>query len=270
MDNNLQEAIALIKSGKKKEGGQMLAEIVKKDPRNINAWLWLSSCVNSDPQRIFCLNKVLEIDPNHNVARSALVKLQQPDPPTEKEILGASSESQQSSHNQESSQTKSTTPNVETKKSAFQSKYLTIIGGIGIMIGTVFPWADLVLFSNAQGQAVGLYVSEGDHTYTLAEYSGLSIAPGILTAIIGLAIVFIAIFQHTKSGKANSLVSSLLALATLLMAWTWTIFFAPSCMESLFNPNASCYRNGTGFGYSLSTFSLFLTFIFGLIPNPKN
>ena len=45
MDNNLQQAITLIKSGDKKGGGQLLAEIVKNEPRNINAWLWLSSCV---------------------------------------------------------------------------------------------------------------------------------------------------------------------------------------------------------------------------------
>ncbi len=88
MDDSLQQAIKFIKSGDKKRGGQLLAEIVKKDPHNLNAWLWLSSCVNSDKQRIYCLQKALEIDPNHQVARSALSKLQHREHPSEAEILG--------------------------------------------------------------------------------------------------------------------------------------------------------------------------------------
>ena len=267
MDNNLQEAIALIKSGKKKEGGQMLAEIVKKDPRNINAWLWLSSCVNSDPQRIFCLNKVLEIDPNHDLARSALSKLQQPEPPTEKEILGKPKESQQSVNNPQPKPLESTTPNVEVKKPAFSPKYLTAIGGAGIMIGTVFPWASMVWESVS---VEGILLASN----TLKEYSGFTVAPGILTAIFGLAIVFISVFQQTKPGKANSLISSLLALVTFLMVCFWATVFGESCGDewSLANIHAydtTCYYNGVGIGYGLSMLSLFLTFIFGLIPNPK-
>lgn len=253
MDNNLQEAITLIKSGKKKEGGQILSEIVKKEPRNIDAWLWLTSCVNSNEQRIFCLKKVLEIDPNHNMARSALSKLQQPEQPSEQEILGTSGVSQQPASNTQPRKVASPIPNVPEKKSAFQPKYLTALGGMGIMIGTVFPWAAMV-----SGQ------------YKLDEYSGFTVAPGILTAIVGLAIIFIAIFQHTKPGKANSLISSLFALVTFLMACLWATAFYPICDEAFFNPDATCYRIGTGFGYGLSMFSLFLTFIVGLIPNPKN
>src|SRR5215211_1196292 len=142
MDNNLQQAIALIKAGNKKQGGQMLADIVKSDPRNVNAWLWLSSCVNTDEQRIYCLKKVLAIDSNHKVALSALSKLQQTaELPTEQEIIGEPKEAKQSEINIQSKQVTSATPLVEEKKSAFQPKYLTAVGGMGIMIGAVFPWA---------------------------------------------------------------------------------------------------------------------------------
>jgi hypothetical protein len=77
MDDNLQQAIALIKSGQKKQGGQILAEIVKQQPNNESAWLWLAHCVNTNQQKIYCLNKALEINPQNGAALTAIQKLQE-------------------------------------------------------------------------------------------------------------------------------------------------------------------------------------------------
>jgi hypothetical protein len=254
MENALQQAIALIKSGNKKGGGQILAEIVKKDPRNINAWLWLSSCVNSDPQRIFCLNKVLEIDPNHNVARSALSKLQQPEPPTEQEIFGKSSVSQQPVSDTQPKKLAPTISSTKAKNPTFQPRYLTAFAGVLTLMGTFFPWAALVYY----GEDI------------IERYSGLTQLPGMFTAVIGVATIFISLFMQAKPEKPNSLVSSLLALLTFLMACVWPMAFYESCFEAFFG-NACEYETkiGTGFGYGLSMFSLFLVFVFGLIRNPK-
>lgn len=253
MDTDLRQAITLIKSGDKKGGGQLLAEIVKKDPRNVNAWLWLSSCVNSNEQRIYCLKKVLEIEPNHTVAQSALSKLQQPEP-TEKEILGKPGESRQAVSDTQLKQSMTITPNAKAEKSAFQPKYLTAFAGVLTLMGTFFPWAALVYY----GKDI------------IEKYSGLTQLPGMITAVIGLVIVFTSIFLQTKPGKPNSLVSSLLALVTFLMACVWPMAFYESCFEGLFG-NACEYETkiGTGFGYVLSMFSLFLVFVLGLIHNPK-
>lgn len=254
MDNRLQEGISLVKSGKKKEGGQILAEIVKKDPRNIDAWLWLSSCVNSNEQRIFCLKKVLEVDPNHNIARSALSKLQSPEQPSEQEILGKSSTNPQLANN---TQPRKKTPTVSSQKVSspvFQPRYLTAFAGVLTLMGTFFPWAASVYY----GETI------------LERYSGLSQIPGMLTAVVGVVIIFVSLIMQTKPAKANSLVSSLLALVTFLMACMWPMMFYDTCLEAFFG-QACEYETkiGTGFGYILSMFSLFLTFIFGLIPNPK-
>ncbi len=77
MDVELQKAISLIKSGQKKQGGQILAEIVKQHPNNESAWFLLAGCVNVKQQKIYCLNKALEINPQNNAAIAALQKLQQ-------------------------------------------------------------------------------------------------------------------------------------------------------------------------------------------------
>lgn len=255
MDNKLQDAIELVKSGKKKEGGQILAEMVKKDPRNIDAWLWLSSCVNSNEQRIFCLKKALEVNPHHNIARSALSKLQPTEQLSEQEILGKPSASQPSTSNTQLGII--THPDSSSKVSVpvFQPRYLTAFAGILTLMGTFFPWASLVYY----GETI------------LERYSGLTQIPGMLTAVVGVATIFISLFMQAKPAHANSWFSSLLTLVTFLIAGVWPTMFYETCFEAFFG-NACEYKTeiGTGFGYGLSMFSLFLTFIFGLIPNPKS
>jgi hypothetical protein len=70
----LQQAVALIKSGDKKGGQNLLVDIVNSDPKNETAWLWLASVVAQD-KRIFCLEKVLSINPNNIQAKQYLDKL---------------------------------------------------------------------------------------------------------------------------------------------------------------------------------------------------
>jgi hypothetical protein len=87
--NKLQRAILLIQSGNKREGGRLLAEILQADPRNEIAWFWMSGIVANDEQRIDCLKRVVDINPENQVAREALIALRgkqtspsEPAPPT--------------------------------------------------------------------------------------------------------------------------------------------------------------------------------------------
>ena len=74
MSDNLQQAIALIKSGKRQDGQQLLLQILKNDPNNEQAWLWMSVVVSGDKRRS-CLEKVLSINPNNQQAKQALAML---------------------------------------------------------------------------------------------------------------------------------------------------------------------------------------------------
>jgi len=65
---NLQRAISLIQSGDKQGGRNLLIDIVNSNPKNEDTWLWLSSVVPRD-KRAFCLEKVLEINPNNIQAK---------------------------------------------------------------------------------------------------------------------------------------------------------------------------------------------------------
>jgi Tol biopolymer transport system component len=72
----LENAIQAIKSGDKATGRRLLAEALRVDPRNEQAWLWMSGVVDSDEQRRQCLERVLAINPANALARQGLAALQ--------------------------------------------------------------------------------------------------------------------------------------------------------------------------------------------------
>ena len=73
-DEELNQALELIKSGDKEAGKNLLTDLVKRDPDNEKAWLWLASMTDGE-QRISCLQKALAINPKNEEARAYLEKL---------------------------------------------------------------------------------------------------------------------------------------------------------------------------------------------------
>lgn len=76
MSDKLQQAIAAIKSGDKVTGKRLLIETLKVERRNENAWLWMTKVVNSDEERIKCLENVLRINPDNETAKRGMDLLQ--------------------------------------------------------------------------------------------------------------------------------------------------------------------------------------------------
>lgn len=75
IDRWLREGIAAIKGGDKETGRHLLEQIVEANPLHEQAWLWLSAAVDSREERIICLENVLTINPDSELARSGLEKL---------------------------------------------------------------------------------------------------------------------------------------------------------------------------------------------------
>ncbi len=71
----LNRAIAAAKAGRKAEARQLLEAVLDTDERNERAWLWLSSVVDGDEERIICLENVLSINPDSQAARKGLAFL---------------------------------------------------------------------------------------------------------------------------------------------------------------------------------------------------
>jgi hypothetical protein len=93
MADHLQRAIAAIRADDKETGKRLLVEAIRDDPRHEAAWLWMSSVLDSDAERRFCLERVLAINPGNQLARQGLEALgakQAPEPlqtPVEPEPL---------------------------------------------------------------------------------------------------------------------------------------------------------------------------------------
>jgi Tol biopolymer transport system component len=73
-DDTLQQAISLVKAGKYNEARGLLYHIVKTDPRNEMAWLWLSETMN-DAQRMTTLEQGLKFNPESQRLQHALGRL---------------------------------------------------------------------------------------------------------------------------------------------------------------------------------------------------
>lgn len=71
----LSQAISEAKAGNKETAKRLLADIIKAEPQNEMAWLWLSVCVENIEQKKYCLSKALSINPANQNAKKALEQL---------------------------------------------------------------------------------------------------------------------------------------------------------------------------------------------------
>jgi hypothetical protein len=77
MENDLlQRGIAALKAGDKAEARRVLGRIIRQNPRDEQAWLWMSGAVDTAQERSVCLTKVLEINPHNEAAQRGLAALQ--------------------------------------------------------------------------------------------------------------------------------------------------------------------------------------------------
>jgi hypothetical protein len=71
----LDQAIAAAKAGRVVEARRLFEAVLDVDERNEQAWLWLSGLVESEEERVICLENVLSINPHNEMARRGLAAL---------------------------------------------------------------------------------------------------------------------------------------------------------------------------------------------------
>ena len=72
----LKQAVTSIKSGDKTTGKQLLTQVLKADPRNELAWLWMTEAVDTKDEVMMCLRNVLKINPDSQVAKQRMAILE--------------------------------------------------------------------------------------------------------------------------------------------------------------------------------------------------
>ena len=77
MDDYLQQGIEAAKAGDKPRAFDLLTRASEVPATSEKAWLWLSSVVNDDSERLFCLNNVLRINSDNTTAQRGADMLRQ-------------------------------------------------------------------------------------------------------------------------------------------------------------------------------------------------
>lgn len=72
MNDLLREGIAAAKAGQRERARDLLMRVVEQDEENALAWLWLSDVADSLDDQEICLENVLTLDPDNDVARQGL------------------------------------------------------------------------------------------------------------------------------------------------------------------------------------------------------
>ncbi len=73
----LRQGIAAARAGQREKARALLMRVVEQDEENVTAWLWLSGVVDSLDDREVCLENVLTLDPDNDLARNGLTLLNQ-------------------------------------------------------------------------------------------------------------------------------------------------------------------------------------------------
>lgn len=75
MNQLTQDGITALRAGDKARAQQLFVAALQDDGDDLQAWLWLSGAVESDSDRLECLEQVLRIDPTHALAYKGVAQL---------------------------------------------------------------------------------------------------------------------------------------------------------------------------------------------------
>lgn len=76
MKGKLKETAELIKAGDTTRARELLIDILKSEPANDTAWVWMATVVEADELRQKCLNEALKHNPRNKMAKRILQEMQ--------------------------------------------------------------------------------------------------------------------------------------------------------------------------------------------------
>jgi len=71
----LREAIDALRVGNRARARDLLTRLIKTDQQNPTYWIWLSAAVETQKERAYCLQMVLQADPQNAAAKRGLIML---------------------------------------------------------------------------------------------------------------------------------------------------------------------------------------------------
>ena len=74
-DTMLQEAIQALRQKDRARARDMLTRLLKAEQNNATYWVWMSAAVDSQKERLYCLQTALKLDPGNATAKRGLILL---------------------------------------------------------------------------------------------------------------------------------------------------------------------------------------------------
>jgi tetratricopeptide (TPR) repeat protein len=74
-DTMLQDAVNALREGNKARARDVLTRLLKTDQNNATYWVWMSATVETNRERIYCLQTALKFDPENASAKRGLILL---------------------------------------------------------------------------------------------------------------------------------------------------------------------------------------------------
>ena len=71
----LQQAVEFIDKGNYADARDLLTRLVKADQNNVSYWVWLSAAMETQKERLYCLQTALKLDPENAAAKRGLTLL---------------------------------------------------------------------------------------------------------------------------------------------------------------------------------------------------
>ncbi len=68
-DTMLQDAVDALREGDKAHARDVLTRLLKTDQNNPTYWVWMSATVETNRERIYCLQTALKFDPENASAK---------------------------------------------------------------------------------------------------------------------------------------------------------------------------------------------------------
>lgn len=70
-----EQALQAIEQGDKARARDLLTRVLKEQPQNLDAWLWMSSVVETSKEKIYCLQQAYRLDSQNEIALRGLILL---------------------------------------------------------------------------------------------------------------------------------------------------------------------------------------------------
>jgi tetratricopeptide (TPR) repeat protein len=86
-DELFRQGVSAARAGDLDAARKLFTEVLKQNPRHINAWLALGHCLPDPEQKKYCFSKVLSLDPEHEMANRLLQELNRQSAPVAEHSL---------------------------------------------------------------------------------------------------------------------------------------------------------------------------------------